>query len=328
MLRLAAFPLAITLAVAPLCAQQTFLSGPAQGFTFDPPSKSFRAVIGLPGAAFFGPALLSGFDTGSVAPHKNYGIGYQQGNCFLVTGLDSDQISSNPVAGLSSQADGITWSGDGSVAVLYSRTGSWLQVLSGLPDNPQLGAWVDLSPLGGSLSGIASDSQGKNIAVAIQGDSGGVFLLTGAQTFAPLLGLANPTALAFSQDAASVYVLDGNAIQLDVVALSDSSFQAFPLGGLQNPSAVASGRDAQGHTLVYVASSNDQILRVFDPTAQQVVVDLSLAAQPTGITILGPNSFVIASRLQPTDPLWLFASTPQPAVYFVPAAQSGAGGTE
>jgi hypothetical protein len=284
-------------------------------------------VIGLPGSSSFGQALVSGFDTGSVAPHKNYAIGFQQGNCVLVTGLDSSPVST-PISDVAGQPDAITWSGDGSVAVLYSRSGHWLQVLSGLPDAPQVGALVDLSPLGGSLSSVATDQQGKRIAVAIQGDSGGVFLLSDSQSFVPAFPMANPAALTFSADGASLYILDGGAIQLTVLALNDFSSQTFSLDGLQNPSAIASGRDAQGRPLVYVAGATDQIFRVYDPATQQILVELSLEFQPTSLAAFGLNSFVIASRSQPTDPLWLFASAPQPAVYFVPAAQPSAGGLD
>src|SRR5689334_25419633 len=91
----------IALSIAFLQGQQTFVSGPVEGFTFDPPTQSFRALIGLPGSALFGPALATGFDFGSVAPHKNYGIGLQQGNCLLVSSLDSDHISTISIAGLS-----------------------------------------------------------------------------------------------------------------------------------------------------------------------------------------------------------------------------------
>ena len=316
------------LAVAPLWAQPALLSGPVEGFTFDAPTQSFRAVIGLPGSASFGPALATGFDTGSVAPHKNYAIGFQQGNCFLLAGLDSDHISATPVAGGSGQPDAIAWSGDGSVAILYSRSGSWLQTLRGLPDAPQLGVSVDLSPLGGSLSAVASDPQGRSIALAVQGDNGGAFLLTDAQTFAPVLGMAHASALAFSGDGASLYVLDRAARQLVVLSLSDSSSRTMSLSGLQDPFAIGSGRDAQGNPVVYVASASDQMFRAYDPATEQVLVDLPLDFQPTGIALLGSNSFVIASRSQPTDSLWLFASLPQPAVYFVPAAHSSAGGFE
>ena len=58
--------------IGALPAQQTNLSGPIEGFTFDAPTGSFRAVIGFPGSASLGPAILAGFDHGSVAPQKDY----------------------------------------------------------------------------------------------------------------------------------------------------------------------------------------------------------------------------------------------------------------
>jgi len=355
--RLWVVPLGIALSIGPLGSQPTSLGGPVQGYTFDTPTQSFRAVIGLPGSASFGPALATGFDVGWVAPHQNYAIGFRPGNrrrreltvgrsatadaaiktCFLVTGLDSNPVSTS-TTGLSGQPDGIVWSGDGSVAVLYSRSGAWLQVLSGLPGAPQVGSLVDLSQLGGSLSAVATDQQGKSIALAIQSNlavqgnlsmqsnGGGVFLSTDGQTFVSALPMAKPIALTFSGDGASLYILDGGALQLDVLAVNGYSSQNFPLDGLWDPCAIASGRDAQGRPIVYVAGASDQIFQAYDPATQQALVNLPLSFQPTGIAVLGPNSFIIYSPSKPGDPLWLFASVPQPAVYFVPAARSVEGG--
>jgi hypothetical protein len=325
MRRLPALLLGIPLFIGPLCSQ-TFLSGPVEGFIFDLPTQSFRAVIGLPGSATFGPVLASGFDTGWVAPHKGYAIGFQEGNGFLIAGLNAGQVTTTSLIGLSGRPDAVAWSGDGSVAVLYSRTGSWMQTVNGLPDAPEVGSSVDLSPLGGSLSTIVTDSHGKTIALAFHGNNSGVFLLSGGQSFVSAVPMANPAALAFSSDDTSLYILDGNALQLTIFTLSDSSFQTFQLDGLQNPSAIAAGRDAQGRQVVYVADATDQIFRSYDPSTQQVLLDLPLDFQPTGIATFGPNSFVIARRLQTTDPLWLFASMPAPGVYFVPAASATSGG--
>jgi len=63
-----------------LSAQQTSLSGPVEAITFDAPTRSLRAVIGFPGAASFGPALLDNLDLASVAPRQNYGIVFESGN--------------------------------------------------------------------------------------------------------------------------------------------------------------------------------------------------------------------------------------------------------
>jgi len=322
MRRLCAVLLGIAVSLLPVCAQQTFFGGPVEGITFDLPTQSFRAVIGFAGSATFGPALASGFDTGSVAPHANYGIGFQQGACVLVSGLDSAQASTAPIAGVNGQPDGISWAADGSVAILSSSSANWLQVLTGLPDAPQAGSPVDLSSLGGVISAVASDRHGRNIAVAVPG---GVLLSSDRQNFVSFFQIAQPKALAFSQDGASLYVLDGSAQQLDIVAMQDGSFQTLSLDGLQDAEAVASGRDLQNRQVVYVASVSDQIFRAYDPSTQQVLTEFPLDVKPTGVSAFGQYSFIITSRTKPTDPLWLYTSAPQPAVYFVPAALSSGG---
>ncbi len=327
MRRIALLLLGHFLSVAVVFAQQALIHGPVEGFTFDRPSKSFRAMIGLPGSASFGPAILDGFDSGSVAPHKNYAIAFSQGGCLLVTALDS-AVSTVSIADVSAQPERIAWSGDGSVAILYSTAANWLQRISGLPGNPQVDAPVDLSTLNGSLSAVAIDRQGKNVALAIQGDSGGVYLLADTQNFIPALITAKPAALVFSEDGTILYVLDRSTLQLTELTLNDWSLQTLTLDGLTDPIAIGSGRDAQNRQVIFVAGGRDQLLRAYDSGTQQVLVDLALDSQPTGIVPFGRNSFVIGARLQASDPLWLFVSSPQPAVYFVPALRDTNGGPE
>jgi hypothetical protein len=319
--------LAPTLSIGFLLAQPAFINGPVEGFSFDPPTGSFRAVIGLPGSASFGPAILDRFDLGSVAPHSSYALAFSQGQCILVTALDSAAATAS-VAGVSTPPDSITWSGDGSVVILYSRGANWLQRISGLPGQPQVDPPVDLSPLGGSLAAVAIDRQGKNVALAIQGDSAGVYLFADGQNFVPAVTAANPVALTFSENGSILNVLDRSTLQLIQLTLNDWRLQSLPLDGLEDPIAIASGRDLQQRQVVFVASAQDQLLRVYDAATQEILTDLALDSKPTGIDAFGRNSFVVGSRSQATDPLWLFVSSPRPAVYFVPAARAASGGLE
>src|SRR5262245_46644462 len=75
-----------------LPAQQSLFQGPIEGFTFDPPTRTLRAVIGSLGAASLGPDLLKGLDYASVAPRQNYGLSFQSGRCLVVSGLGSGQL--------------------------------------------------------------------------------------------------------------------------------------------------------------------------------------------------------------------------------------------
>ena len=320
--------LAHVMLVGALWSQEASLTGPVEAYTFDLPTKSFRAVIGSPGSSVFGPALASGFDAGWVAPHTSYAIAFQQGSGMLVGGLDSSQVWTTPLAGLNGQPDGISWAADGSKAALYSVTGNWVQVLSGLPNNPQVASAIDIATLNGTLCAVAIGQHGQRIALAIQGDSGGVFLLTDDGALAPVLPMGFPTALAFSDDGNALFVLDGAVLALDVVSVNDGSVQTVALDGLQNPLAIASGRDSQNHLVLYIASGTDQILRVYDPATQQALADLPLDFKPTAIAPFGLHSSVLASRSHSADPLWLLRSVPSPAVYFVPAVRPDAGGSE
>ena len=302
-------------------AQQAGFSGPVEGFIFDAPTASLRAVAGFPGAASFGPALLSGLEFGSAAPQKNYAVAFQSGSCVLVTALDSGAASTLPITAASQRPDSVAWSGDGSVAVLYSRTGNWLQIISSLPANPTAGGFIDVSALGGPLASVAVDQTGKQIAIAMGGSAAGIYLQTAGQSFAPLLQLTNPVALSFSNDGTELFAIDAGSMRLAVVNLASAGSQMLPLAGLADPFAL---RETANQKL-YVASRSDRLLREYDLSSLQPMTDLPLSFAPTGIDQFGANSFLIGSRTQAKDPLWLVTNATQPAVYFVPAIPQGIG---
>ena len=303
-------------------AEQAFLSGPVEGYLFDAPTHGIHAVRGFPGSASLGPAILEGLDYASIAPHKNYGIAFKDGGCMLVFSLESDPVSTVPIPGALGRPDAVTWSGDGTVAVLYSRTSNWIQTITNLPDAPVFSEPVDASSLGGTLSVVASDLRGNNLAVGINGQSPGAFLMTPGQGFLPLLETA-PVALAFSSDGSRLYALDASTMQLWDISVSDLSSQSFTLDGLAEPFAIRSVLDPASGPTLYIASRTDQLLRIYDLAAHQTVADIPLDFQPTGIDELGRSSFIVSSRTESRDPLWLFTSAPQRAVYFVPALPAG-----
>ena len=304
-------------------AEQALLTGPVEGYLFDAPTHSIRAVQGFPGSASLGPALLDSLDYGSIAPHKNYGIAFKDGHCMLALSLGSDSFSTSPIPGAAGRPDGAAWSGDGSVVVLYSQTDNWIQPITGLPDAPLPGDSVDVSSLGGKLAAVASDLNGANIAVGVSGQTSGVYLMIRGQGLVSVLQTPAAVALGFSNDGSRLYALDASAMQLFDISVGDLSSQSFTLDGLSEPFAVRPALDPSGGPTLYIASRKDQLLRIYDLAGHQTVADIPLDFQPTGIDDLGRSSFVISSRASIRDPLWLFTSAPQRAVYFVPALTSG-----
>ncbi len=294
-----------------LAAQQGSLTGPVEAYTFDAPTRSLRAVNGVAGAATFGPALRDNLDFASVAPLQSYGLAFQSGQCLLITGLGSSKISTRPLSGVEAQPEGMVWSGDGSRAVLYSRSGNWLQTVSGFPGAPAAGPRINGSSLGGLLASIAVASQGKLIAAGFVGDAGEVYLSSDGQTFNKLAAAAKPISLSFSSDSATLYVLDSSVPQVIAVTLASGGYQSIPLDGLVSPMAIQALVDSGNHEQLYIAAG-DRMLRVLDVASQQIVTDIALSFQPTCLDQFGSNSFVVSSRSQAANPLWLFASSPQP----------------
>jgi hypothetical protein len=310
-----------------LPAQQTSLSGPVEAITFDAPTRSLRAVIGFPGAASFGPALLDNLDLASVAPRHNYGIVFESGKCLFVSGLNATPAAANaaansraPIAGVTAYPEGIVWSADGSLAILYSRSGRWFQAIAGFPNSPVAQAAVDVSSLGGEFTAIAADTSGRQIAVAISGESGAVYESAGGQ-LTRLVSIAKPVSLSFSSDAQTLYALDAASLQVTAASLNGQGFQTFALPGIANPVAIQSLEDSQNRQLLYVAGGSDRMVRIIDVASRQIIADVALGFQPTCLDPFGSASFVLAARSRQANPLWLFAQAPLPGAYFVPAVQ-------
>lgn len=304
------------------------LSGPVEGFIFDAPTQSLRAVHGFPGSATFGPALVSGLEYGSVAPYKNYAVAFESGHGLFVSGLGSARVSTAPLAGVFGQPDGAVWSSDGSVAVLYSFSGNWIQTVAGMPKAPHANTYRSLSMLGDSLSSVAAARDGQQIAIAMHGSKGGVYLTKSNQEFIPVMEMENPIGLSFSENGANLYVLDGAALKLAAITLSDFASQVLPLAGLRDPFAILAGHDIANQPVVFVASGTDRLAGVYNLASQKFETTIRLGFQPTGLQNLGPSSFIIGARVKSGTPLWLFSTAPRPAVYFVPPALATSKGAE
>ena len=145
------------------------------------------------------------------------------------------------------------------------------------------------------------------------------------QEFIPLVEMENPIALSFSENGTNLYALDGAALKLTAITISDFASQVLSLTGLRDPIAILAGHDTANQPVVFVASGTDRLACVYNLASQKIETTIRLGFQPTGLQDLGPNSFVIGSRSKLGDPLWLFSTAPRPAVYFVPAAAASKG---
>ncbi len=277
-------------------------------------------MIGVPGAASFGPALLQNVDLASMAPGQSYGLVIEGGKCLFVSSLGS-KISSAAIADVAGYPDAIAWSAGGSLAILYSRSGSWLQTISGFPAAPAAGTVMDLSSLGGPLTAVTSDAPGKQIAVGVSGDRGGVYQASDGM-FTLLDSMANPISLSFSTNGQTLYALDGATLEVTAITVASHGFQTLALTGIVNPVAIQSAENSQNEPVLYVAGGSDRTLRILDAASGQTLSQIALNFQPTSLDVFGAHSFVLRYRSQKPSPLWLFSSLPQPGAYFVPAVEA------
>ena len=324
-MRLASISLSVCCSIGLLSAQHTPFEGPTEGVTFDTPTRSFRTITGSLGTAFLGPTVLLDFEYGSVAPQKNYGLAFRDGRCFLVSSLDSQQASTAVVPDCFNRPEDVAWSADGSTAVLYSRTQGWIQVFAGLPNSLAPNNLINVSP-GSYLTGVTASSDGVRIAVGITGDTPGIYELAKDQILGPILPVANPTALAFSRDAATLYSVDTASSQVFELNMADMSSQSWHFDGLSDPIAIQPSRNAVLREVIYIAGGSDRTLLVYDAASHESIAAVQLDFVPVVMVPLGQHSFLLRPRLSQDEPLWSLGNDSPPAVYFTPAAPLTASG--
>lgn len=302
---------ALLLSSCALMIHAQSVSGPIPAFIFDSPTGSIRAVTGSLGASSLGPALVDRVDFASVAPSENYGIAVRQGQIVSMSGLGTGQVSVNPIAAAGLVPEGAAWSDDGTVTVLYSRTANWLQIYRGFPGSIVAGEQVTPP---GSLSSVAVDAHGQNIAVGIAGD---VFQVGADLSFRSLANVSAPISLAFAADG-TLYALDQSTNQIFEINPSTLAFQSWPTQ-VDDAVAIRAGVDAASDNVLYIAGRGSRTLVSVDRVTHFAIGSAALSFGPSIIEPLGSQAFALTRRLASSDILWSFVNSAEPAVFFVPA---------
>ena len=67
-----------------LAGDQTSVGGPVSGFVFDQKQHTLRPMLGVPGSAYLGDALLANLDAAAVAPDGQSALVVQEGDLFRI----------------------------------------------------------------------------------------------------------------------------------------------------------------------------------------------------------------------------------------------------
>lgn len=296
------------------------LGGPMEAFVFDSPTRSIRAVLGAPGSASLSQPLASELDYGSVAPRHPHALIFQGGRGTSVSGLGSSELERRELPESVVVPEGVAWSGNGAVAVLYSKSQNWIQIVKGLPLAPTAAMAVPIP--GGSLTAVSVDQTGDQVVIALSGDASGVYQVGDSVDLSqPLITVQQPTSIGLSEDGRSIYVLDAATKQVSVLDLTTFARESVPVSDLEDPQLILPRRDHANRQILYVVGARDRVLMIYSMADQQRLASIPFDFQPTTIEILGRNSFLLSTRSSTNDSLWCLAGAniAEPGVYFIPA---------
>ena len=292
---------------------RTAVSGPVAGFVFDQKAQALRPMLGIPGAAYLGPAVAAQLEAVAVAPGGETALAVKQGRLYLVTGLKSEAAAA-AIDGAIESVDRIAWAPGGGSAAVYSSASRRGQVLRKLASAPEAGEALDLSGLPGEVTALAC--AGDALAAGVAAESGGgVYLAAGA---APKLLAAAGRPVSLAVAGRDLYFADRE--RGEVWQIRDFSGDATPLlfaAGLDTPVGV----QIAGNRL-FVANAGSSTLEIFDLSARASAGSLPLDTAPAGLESFGARTvWLLNGAGAAGDPLYILDGGPSPSVYFVPAGR-------
>ncbi len=135
------------LAAASIAVAQGSISGPLLGFTFDAAGQSLHRVEGIPGSAVIGESLDLGFPVAKalISPGQDYALVISASGVVNFLKLGKSDVTVQAVGALPPGPDQVVLSANARAAAFVY--GSSIQILTGLPDSPNLARTMDASAL-------------------------------------------------------------------------------------------------------------------------------------------------------------------------------------
>jgi hypothetical protein len=278
------------------------MTGPLAGFMLDVEARALRPVLGVPGAAHAGAAVLGDVEAMAVAPQGDVALAATAEGLALVRRLKTGEFETLPIENGLVGATRLAWSADGSFAAAYAAAGGAAQVLRG----SQVERTVDVSALEG-VTALAIDNTGKTLIV---GAVGGVYIARSS-------GLELAGAIA---GATGIAISGGSAfIAADAVyELADVAGKAtlLPFAAEAAAGVAVSGN---GKRLLIAAAES---VAVYDIASRALLSRTELGWAPATLARFGaPATFLLKPGQPGSEPLYVVDATAEPAVFFVPAGR-------
>jgi hypothetical protein len=304
---------------------QSSLSGPSLGVIYDASAQALRPVWGIPGASTAGKRIDTGFTitAAAISPAQDYALALSADGSLKLVIFAPDGVSIQDVKPAAAP-DRMVLSPAGSAAVLYYKSASAVQVVSGLPNSMQVGPQIDISTLPQAPDVLAiSDDAAVVLAGVVENAKGEtprgeVFVLPLDGSAPRSIGpVQHASAMAFFKKSHDVVIADDVASA--VIMVSDAGGASAPAWmftdpGLSAPDSVQVAPDGKS---ILTGSSQNQVLAMMDASGANPVF-VPCVCTPTEVRPLS-----VAAIYQVTEAssglLWILDSNPlNPRVLFVP----------
>jgi hypothetical protein len=310
--------LSFALLTATAAAQTVAVQGPVAGTVFT--SQTVRPLLGAPGAAITGPALMTGVLWASIAPGGNWGLMSQRGRSARVYALSGAAPSQVATEGLIDGIDQVAWSRNGSYALAYSSKSAQMQRLRFSGSAASADAPVSLSSFGG-VTTLAIDPSGRQMAFGASGT--GLYLVQVGQSPVLLTAMAQPAAAAFDGTGAVLYAINLETRRIVEFISGSGPIDFAPLpesgAGAEAPNPIGLAVSGDSRYLLFADAASRSIC-VYDRTSQDLVNTIPLDFTPSRLEALSATPAFLLNGDRSKEWLMILDAATSPRVYFVPAA--------
>jgi hypothetical protein len=289
-------------------AQQGSLSGPVEGWYFDASERALRPVIGIPGAAYLGPSMITDLDAGSVAPNGKRAVVVRRGTLWL--GALEQQWTWTSLGGPLAVSR-IAWDRASAAVAIQSADSQTIALWRSIDDQAERSAIAEIPP--GEITALAVEAGGKAVLAALPD---GIYRLDseGARQVAAVSG-ASALVLDPSGD---LYAADrGRGEIVRIRHYVEPAGVELVAGGFEELGAMAL---AAGGRSLLVGSA--QKLLTMDLATASVTAERAVPVTPALLEPLGDNGLIaLNSRARAGDVLHVLDLRANSGVWFIPAGR-------
>jgi WD40 repeat protein len=303
-------------------AQTPVWSAPSSGYLYDSFTRSIRSIVGFPGSAYLGSAVVSGVDWASLAPNQQSALLVSGGALIAIADLRTpDQIGDVDPGYTPLQA---LWSSDSSKAVFLTTGGQivWLTNLSSTPLREA--SWAlerdrqTRDPIF-RWTLLAADSAADRVLLASRSGDNRQLWWASKSVSPVLIPLAgDPVAAVFSSNSSALVANAAGHRILQIQNLDGGPTVATLVSSepyLADPIGLALSADGNR---IFVADGASKTVRSFDAGTGALVGELPFASNAVSFTCVSAGRFLLNPPVGTAQPLY-FLDTGQPArVFFIP----------